>query len=192
MFYLASTSPRRKRLLRGLGLRFLVRAPSYKEESTAGPPSKVVQTHALGKALSVARRVQNGTVLGADTIVYFQRKVVGKPKDRKDAFRILSALQGRGHTVYTGVALVRVLSGRIAGQTVFSERTRVYLKKMDTAAIRAYFKEINPLDKAGAYAIQSRKTGLPAGQAGIVRRVRGSFSNAVGLPVEKLYAKLKS
>ena len=183
--FLASVSPRRKALLRAAGVRFRVIAPSYHEPFKAGEkPRAAVLRHALAKALSVRRRVANGVVIGSDTVVYFNKRIIGKPKDRKHAFRILSAMQGRTHQVFTGVALVRFKAHRPERLALFAERSDVRLKPMDRAAIGRYFRTVNPLDKAGAYAAQSKK-------GSIVMSVKGSFSNVVGLPVERLCVKLR-
>ncbi len=180
MLYLASTSPRRKKILRDARIDFRVLRPSHDEASFSGKrsPSQWVQQHALAKARSVSHRVSEGVILGADTIVYFHGKIIGKPKNLKEASKILSQLQGRWHTVYTGVALL----GK--SPVVFYDKTRVFLKKMSPADVRGYFKKVNPLDKAGAYAIQSKKNL-------IVLKVKGDFFNAVGLPMKKLKIQLK-
>lgn len=185
MIWLASTSPRRKKILRDLGVSFRVVKPSYEEKPIPGAsPARLVRTHALAKGLSAASLVRDGLVISADTVVFFRGRIIGKPRDMKDAVRILGSLQGRWHRVYTGVALVRVDGGKAAGRRVFTEMTRVRLRPMDAAAIRRYFRRVNPLDKAGAYAIQSSR---PA----VVAEVKGSFSNAVGLPVESLMRDLR-
>ena len=185
MLYLASSSPRRREVLKSLGVNFRVRRPDYHERNHRHEvPSKIVQRHALGKATSVAKKLSFGTVLGADTLVFHHKKIIGKPRNLKEARKILSALQGRWHVVYTGVALLDVSSGVTKRKRVFFEKTSVRLKKMSQEEILSYFKKINPLDKAGAYAIQDRR-------GSIVEEIKGSFSNAVGLPVEKLYGKLK-
>ncbi len=186
MIYLASTSPRRKTILKSSGIQFCAVKPDYKEEKPAGnlSPSTVVKKHALAKAVSVAKKVREGIVIGADTVVYFRGKIIGKPKDLKEAAGILGELAGRWHLVYTGVALLKISAGVMRKRIVFYEKTRVHLKPMDRKSLRGYFKKIRPLDKAGAYAIQSKR-------AGIVREIRGSYSNAVGLPVEKLCDRLK-
>lgn len=159
---------------------FRVIRPSHDEASFSGKcsPSQWVQRHALAKARSVSHRVSKGVILGADTIVYFGGKIIGKPKNLREAFRILSRLQGRWHTVYTGVALLR------ESPVVFYDKTKVLLKKMSPVDIRDYFKKVNPLDKAGAYAIQSKKDS-------IILKVKGDFFNAVGLPMKKLKIRLK-
>ena len=180
MIYLASTSPRRKKILKDLGIRFRVLSTRYHEKDLPGTgPAKLVRTHALGKALSAAHLIIHGKILSADTVVYFKNKIIGKPKNRREAFRILSMLQGRWHEVYTGVAIFEIKNKKIHKRRVFTEKTKVCLRPMNRAAILKYFKRVNPLDKAGAYAIQSRRFG-------IVVEIKGSFSNAVGLPLEKL------
>lgn len=185
MIYLASTSPRRRGLLKKAGVPFRILRPVYEEDKRLkGPPSQIVQIHAVGKAGSCSGGVRNGILLAADTVVYLDGKMIGKPKSRKEARLILRKLQGKWHSVYTGVALFKMVSGRVVNKTVFFEKTRVRLKKLTPEKIKNYFKRVNPLDKAGAYAIQS-----PHG--GIIQDVRGPFSNAVGLPVEKVLKKLR-
>src|SRR3989338_836778 len=103
MIYLVSTSPRRKKLLREAGIRFRVLHPNYHEKPIPGlGPAALVKKYAFEKATSAISLVKDGTLLSADTIVYFKGRVIGKPKNRRDAVRILSKLQGRWHTVYTG------------------------------------------------------------------------------------------
>ncbi len=181
MIYLASTSPRRKRLLRESGIRFRVLHSSYQEELHGSIPASHVKQHALGKALGASPFPKKGLVLGADTIVYFGGKIIGKPKDLKDAFQILSSLQGRWHTVYTGVALV---DARTKKRVLLSEKTKVLIRKMTAPEVKRYFKKISPLDKAGAYAIQAHRSP-------IVECIQGSFSNAVGLPLERIVDIIK-
>lgn len=180
MIYLASTSPRRKKILRDMGIRFRILKSDYHEKKLPGAgPRKLVRLHALGKALSASRLVRNGILITADTIVYFRGKIIGKPRRLKDAFSILGRLQGQWHTVYTGVAFFEIKNSSVKKRRILVEKTDVLLKPMSREEIARYFKKINPLDKAGAYAIQSRR-------AGIVKEVRGLFSNAVGLPIERI------
>jgi len=180
MIYLASTSPRRKTLLQKAGITFRILKPSYKEDNDLkGPPSKVVQVHAVKKAQSCREQVKDGTLLAADTIVYLEGEMIGKPTNLKKARLMLRKLQGRWHSVYTGVAIFKIVSGRIVKKTIFFEKTQVRLARLTPKGIENYFKKVNPLDKAGAYAIQSHR-------GGIVQEVRGLFSNAVGLPIEKV------
>ena len=184
MIYLASTSPRRKTLLRKAGLRFKALRPDYQETRLKVPPSQLVRLHALGKARACVRRIRQGTILAADTLVYLSGELIGKPRNLNQARRFLGKMQGRWHRVYTGVAVLQVDSGKIIKKTVFFEMTKVLIKKLTANQIESYFKRVHPLDKAGAYAIQSRR-------GGVVRDVKGSFSNAVGLPMEKLKRYLK-
>ena len=180
MLYLASTSPRRKKLLRDLKIPFKTIKPEYLENDEIGQkPLSMVRAHALGKALSGAKRVKEGTVLSADTTVFFQGDIIAKPRDHRHAFQILKSLQGKWHTVYTGVAVLSVKNGKVIRRRVFVEKTRILLKKMTFSEIKAYFKKIDPLDKAGAYAIQVKSNN-------IVEKIQGSFSNAVGLPMERI------
>ncbi len=186
MIYLASTSPRRKQLLRKAGVAFKILKPNYEEDQgLKGPPSKIVQIHAAKKAESCVNQIKDGILLGADTIVYWRGEIIGKPKTMKKAAQILAKLQGKWQTVYTGVALLKIKSGRIAKKTIFFEKTKVRIKPMTSDQIQRYFKKVNPLDKAGAYAIQSSPSGM-------VEEIKGFISNAVGLPIETVLKKLKS
>lgn len=185
MIYLLSTSPRRKKILREAGIRFKTFKPDYQEKKIAGlSVSALVRAHAAGKGLSALSRIADGIILSADTVVSFRKKIIGKPRDMRDALRILSLLQGQWHTVYTGVTVLRVSGGKIKKKDVFVERTRIKIYPMDAQGIRRYFKKINPLDKAGAYAIQSKHS--------IVEEFKGLHSNAVGLPIEKIRPYLKA
>ena len=177
MIYLASTSPRRKTLLKQHGIIFKMVRPNYDESNDSNlSPARLVKKHAFEKGKSCVRFVKNGVILAADTIVFLKREVIGKPKNRKDAVRMLKKLQGRWHRVYTGVALIQVHLGKIKRKNVFFEFTQVKLKPMSIKDIRRYFRNINPLDKAGAYAIQSKKSN-------IIAEVKGSLTNAIGLPI---------
>ena len=185
MIYLAATSPRRKTLLKKAKITFRILKPAYKEIGhLRGSPSKIVRVHAVGKANSCLKRVKNGIILAADTIVYLKGEIIGKPRNMKKAREMLGKLQGKWHTVYTGVAIFKTNPEKPVKKTVFVTQTNVRLKALTPKGIKNYFKKVNPLDKAGAYAIQS-----PHG--GIVRGVKGLFSNAVGLPIEKVLPKLR-
>ena len=185
MIYLASTSPRRRALLKKAGVSFRILKPDYHEgKNDLGSPSRRVVRHALGKALSCKKYVEAGTILAADTLVFAGGEGFGKPRNLKEARLMLGKLQGRWHVVYTGVAILKIGGGRVLQKKTFFEKTRVRIKKLSSAGIGNYFKSVFPLDKAGAYAIQS-----PTG--GIVEAVRGFFTNAVGLPVEKVLSKIR-
>jgi septum formation protein len=188
---LASTSPRRRRLLRELGVAFSVVAPDTDERPLPGEaPAEHVRRLAKEKAQVVARSLsaQCGArwVLGADTVVVLDGKILGKPRDARHAERMLADLSGRTHEVLTGVALVRAggpapaKGGR--ARTAFV-RSRVTMREFDAATIRRYVASREPLDKAGAYAVQGRGGGLVSG-------VRGSLTNVIGLPTERLAGML--
>lgn len=185
MIYLASTSPRRKSLLKQYGIRFRTLQPVYEESNESNlSPSQLVRTHAWEKGRSCAASVLNGVILSADTVVSLNGKIIGKPRSKKDALKILRSLQGRWHKVYTGVALIHIQAGKIKRKSLFSEVTQVKLERLSGTDMKQYFQKINPLDKAGAYAIQSK-------QPNIVEAVQGSLTNAIGLPMEKLFKRCK-
>lgn len=183
MIILASSSPRRRILLRRAGLDYRSVRPGYVEKDPPGlGPRALVLRHAKGKASSV--RIRDGVVLAADTVVGLNGRVIGKPRNRAHAYSILKGLQGRWHDVWTGVAIWRWEAGRCVRRQVFAQKTQVLIRPMSPRQIRSYLKSIQPLDKAGAYAIQSRRS--------IVAAWRGSLSNAVGLPMETLQKRLKA
>ena len=178
---LASSSPRRRTLLRALGVRFSVRLPDVDERPHPGElPGHHVRRLALAKARAVAGKLAPGCgaqwVVGADTVVVLDGTILGKPRGPRDAEQMLARLSGRTHEVLTGVALVPVAGGRTRTAVV---RSRVEMKPLDRAAIRRYVACGEPLDKAGAYAVQGRGRRL-------VARVSGSRTNVVGLPLERL------
>ncbi len=180
LLLLASKSPRRSKLLRSGGLQFQTIASRYKEE--AWPKASVVQ-HALGKTLAAILPERNRgrlLVMGADTLVLYRGHRLGKPKTKREAMRMLSLLSGKTHHVVTAIALIDPLTGR---RKTASARTYVTFKKLDKPAILRYLEAVNPLDKAGGYAIQEGPS--------IVRKIRGSRSNVIGLPMELLKKKLK-
>ena len=183
MLILASASPRRSELLRELGVSFSV-LPTGAEEilSSNLRPADICQINAYRKARAVAKHQPDALVLGADTIVCLGREVFGKPTDLNDAFRILSLLQGKEHEVITGVCLMQLRERR---QRIFSVTTTVQFRPLRTSEIRQYLERVNPLDKAGAYAIQEE------GDA-IIERISGSYSNVVGLPLERLAEELRA
>ena len=174
---LASASPRRADLLRQLGIEFAV-IPGHPEEIQPEhlSPHEIAQVNAYRKARVIAKQHPDALVLGADTIVCLGRTLLGKPTDLDEACRMLARLQGRTHEVVTGVCLMHL---RVHRQKVFAASTAVTFRQLHAGQIRRYLSRINPLDKAGAYAIQEE------GDA-IVKQISGSFSNVVGLPVERL------
>jgi len=180
---LASASPRRNQLLQAAGLQFEVRLPHAEETWPAGLELEKIPAYlAEKKAASVRNRDEPGEViLGADTLVFLDGRVLGKPRDTTDAIRILESLSGRMHQVITGVCL---LQGN--RRILFSEMTEVWFRNLEPDEIREYVLRYQPLDKAGAYAIQER-----IGILGI-EEIRGSYCNVMGLPVSQLVCALKS
>ncbi len=181
-FVLASASPRRRDLFAALGYDFAVQAPRIEEEMLAGEtPEKAVLRLAERKALTVARELDAGQiVIAADTVVVAGGTALGKPADREDAARMLSRLSGRTHEVYTGVAVVDSATRQ---NLLALERTEVDFHALTPETIESYLDSGEADDKAGAYAIQ--------GAGGrFVADVRGSLSNVIGLPMERLRAML--
>jgi septum formation protein len=180
---LASVSPRRAGLLRQMGLEFRVvpsEAPEiHHDQLTAG---EISQINAYRKARAVAKKFPDALVLAADTLVYLDTTLFGKPANAGEACRMLAQLQGQTHEVVTGICLLNLRSHR---QKIFAETTAVTFRPLDMEKIRDYLSKINPLDKAGAYAIQEE------GDL-IVEKISGSFSNVVGLPMERLEEELRA
>lgn len=180
---LASASPRRAELLRFLGLRFRI-VPSDADEVAPAhlSPRELCRLNAYRKARAVAERFPEALVLGADTLVFLGRRIFGKPASRRDAERMLLQLQGRTHHVVTGVALIQ---RSVERERVFAVTTAVRFRSLTPMQVRRYLARVNPLDKAGAYAIQEHGELL-------VEEVVGSFTNVVGLPLERVEAELRA
>ena len=179
MLILASGSPRRRELLGKLGYSFQVE-PSLFEESAKGLSAyETVLAFAEGKAEEVLSRFPSACVLGADTVVEEGGEILGKPKDEEDARRMLRRLSGRTHFVHTGVAILTERTRR-----VFAVTTEVEFYPLSEELIERYVASGLPLDKAGAYGIQD---GYP-----LVRKIKGSFTNVVGLPTEEVDTMLKA
>ena len=179
---LASASPRRRELLEKAGIPFVC-MPSDEDESQVGglPPFLLVQALAELKARSVAGRLPPGTlVLGADTVVLLDGRIFGKPADREEAARMLKAFSGRIHQVATGVFIARTAEAPESWPTrKWTCTSDVKFRKLDMDDIAAYHALVNPLDKAGGYAVQEH------GEM-VVEGVEGLLSNVVGLPVEEV------
>lgn len=170
---LASNSPRRRELLAQLGYSFRVE-PSFFEESGGGLSARgTALAFARGKAEEVFSRFRRAIVLGADTVVSLEGRILGKPKSREEAVSMLRLLSGRTHTVYTGVC---VLAEGFCEEA--AEETEVEFYPLSEETVEAYVSSGLPFDKAGAYGIQD---GYP-----LVRGIRGSYTNVVGLPTEKV------
>lgn len=170
---LASRSPRREQILRMLGFAFSVQVPEYEEINPPGMDPKQVPEHlARGKAAALSG-LPGALVLGSDTVVLLGDRILGKPDGAEGALEMLTALNGRTHEVVTGVALAR--DGRILESG--SSLTRVTFARLSIPELRAYAASAEPLDKAGAYAIQGHG-------ARLVEKVDGCFYNVMGLPVQ--------
>ena len=180
---LASKSPRREQLLRQLEINFQVITRTVQESvSEHLTPRELSQINAYRKAWVVAKDHPDHLVIGADTVVCMGRRVFGKPADLEEAHRMLMDLQGHTHEVVTGVCLIQLRHHR---DNLFAETSRVIFKPLDALTIRNYLSLIDPLDKAGGYALQEHGSL-------IVDRVEGSTSNVVGLPLEHLLQELES
>lgn len=181
---LASASPRRKELLEQLGLRFEIQISDVEERVTQKEPAKVVEELSAQKAKAVFDKTKgNVLVIGADTVVALGEKILGKPKDEKEAAEMLGVLQSKDHWVYTGVTCyVRTKTGELT--RTFSEGTRVSFYPMTQEEIKSYVETKEPMDKAGAYGIQ----GIGAK---FVREINGDYNNVVGLPIGRLYQEMK-
>ncbi len=178
---LASASPRRSELLRQLGVDFTV-VPSdateiHDDQLTA---REISQLNAYRKARAIAKKFPDALVLGADTLVYLDTTLFGKPADLEAAYRMLEQLSGRTHEVVTAICLLHLRAHR---QKLFFDSTAVTFRRLDAVQIRRYLAQVNTLDKAGAYGIQEE------GDL-IIERIVGSYTNVVGLPVEKLRTEL--
>jgi len=179
---LASASPRREHLLREMGLWFTVIRPSDVEELLGGAvPDVVAMQNAQLKARAIAGRHPDSLVIGADTIVVLNGKIFGKPNDLEDATQMLGQLAGRQHEVVTGVCLLHHTLNMVL---TFAETTRVWMRPLTRFQIAEYHGKTDPLDKAGAYAIQEHGEG-------IIERIEGSYHNVMGLPTERLAATLE-
>ena len=180
---LASASPRRAELLREVNLKFQVvpsEAPELSREYLS--PLEICQLNAHRKARVVAKQIPDALVLAADTLVFLDNEILGKPRTLADARRMIARLQGRHHQVVTGVCLMHL---RRHHERVFAVSTDVLFHPLNARQIRDYLASIQPLDKAGAYAIQD------SGEK-IISEISGSYSNVVGLPVEALREELKT
>jgi len=180
---LASSSPRRKDLLEQIKMSFKI-IPSNVEENIGllkGAPTDKVEELATMKARDVANGLNEGLVLGADTIVVIGDEILGKPKDDDDAFYMLSKLSGKEHQVITGLALIDIKTNTIR---IAHETTYIRFRELSSDMIRNYINSGEPQGKAGSYAIQ----GIGAV---LVEEIRGCYSNVVGLPLTRLSKMLE-
>lgn len=185
---LASASPRRKELLAQVGFEFDIITSDCEEITTKTKPSEVVEELSYLKATDVADKLDKQSerllVIGSDTVVALDDIIMGKPKDEEDAFLMLKALQGREHSVITGVTMIFTEPGKEEKKIVFSKETKVWFYSMNDDEIRAYIDTKEPMDKAGSYAIQ----GLCAAY---IERIEGDYNTVVGLPVAEICKVLR-
>ncbi len=181
--YLASKSPRRRKLLNLLGLNFTAISVDLHEEVLDGEhPIQTVKRLALHKMDEAVKKVKNGIVITADTIVVLDKEIIGKPKNKKDAEKILKKLSGKTHTVYTGFAIYNSQKDNLL---IEYEKTMVTFRKLTTKEIKDYILSGSPMDKAGAYGIQDDFGAV------FVSKINGCYYNVVGLPLSKLYSSLQ-
>lgn len=177
---LASASPRRAKLLRQIGLQFSV-IPAHLDENhiqeNIASPKNVALTLSVKKVEAVAKDLSNGFIIGADTVVSLQNKILDKPANEDEAVQVLSRLSGNVHHVITGVTLLLLPENK---QITFSETTRVQFRKLSKAEIQVYIATGEPWDKAGAYGIQGEG-------ALLVHSIDGDYNNVVGFPLTSFY-----
>ena len=181
-YVLASASPRRKQLLAGLIQDFeIIPSMANEDVQTYSSPKSLVRYLATIKAEEVVNRPENEgkVIIGADTVVAYKGKALGKPTDEEDAFRMLKMLSGKKHAVYTGVCFFMTKGGKVRLYAKV-EKTQVYFNDLSDEWIREYIQGGSPMDKAGAYGIQD---------GGLVKKIKGSYTNVVGFPLE-LVAKM--
>ena len=179
---LASKSPRRAELLKLIGLKFEIMDSKVEEgdESYTMPEVYVLEL-AQKKALKVAKKISDGLIVSADTIVVLNGRIMGKPRDSSQAREMLQYLSGKTHTVFTGFAIVDMPKGEMVSDY---EKTLVTFRCMEREEIEAYVRTQNPLDKAGAYGIQDQS-------AVFVKKIDGCFYNVLGFPITKFYITLR-
>lgn len=183
LIVLASSSPRRKELLALAGLKFTVDAADYAEDlSLRLKPHNLAKFLAREKARAVSHKYRNALIIAADTFIVFRSKLLGKPHTDREAARMLTLLSGKAHSVITGYAVLDSGSGRTVSRAV---ETKVWFRRLSPAEIRAYVDTGEPLDKAGAYAIQGRGSL-------IVKKIEGDYCNVIGLPLASLAETLRS
>lgn len=173
---LASNSPRRKELLSQIGVTFEVIPSKFEEQAVPLPPPELVEHFAYMKGSDVAQSIRTDSlVIGSDTIVCLD-EVMGKPRDKEDAFNMLRKLSGKQHQVLSGISIISTPTGKSLTQ---HECTRVKMRELSDADIEAYINTGEPMDKAGAYAIQGMGSLFVEG-------IEGDYFNVVGLPLFRL------
>jgi septum formation protein len=181
--YLASKSPRRKKLLNQINIKFKVIDIHVDETSKNGElPSVMVKRLSKEKMAKAREKINEGIIITADTIVVIDHKILGKPKNKKDAEKILKKLSGRTHTVYTGFSLFNYSNNKFITDY---EKTSVTFRDLESDEIKNYIASGTPMDKAGAYGIQDDFGAV------FIKKINGDYYNVVGLPLSSLYDSLK-
>lgn len=183
---LASASPRRKELMQQAGYEFEIQVSHKEEHYISETPEEIVKELALMKATDVAGQNERKDliVIGADTVVSYQGAILGKPKSKEDAFRMIQGFQGDKHQVYTGVAILSYDAEGKENITNCAVKTDVYVNAMTEDEIWDYIESDQVMDKAGSYGIQS-------GFAIHIEKIEGDYFNVVGLPISSIYEVLK-
>ena len=180
--YLASSSPRRKKLLEQLNISFNTTKVDINESIKKGEsPVKAVKRLSLEKMIEAKKRIKNGIIITADTIVVLDKEIIGKPESKKDAERILQKLSGKTHIVYTGFCVSNLEKVIIITDY---EKTLVTFRTLSLQEIKDYIETKSPMDKAGAYGIQDDFGAV------FVSKISGCYYNVVGLPLTKVYTAL--
>ena len=183
---LASASPRRREIMTQAGYEFEVMVSHKEEFYKSTKPHEIVKELALLKANDIAEQIEqkNSVVIGADTVVAYDGKILGKPKTKEEAFEMIHGFQGDKHQVYTGIAIIEFNENGNKKLTNEAVKTDVYVNTMSPEEIWAYIERDNVLDKAGSYGIQS-------GFACHIEKIEGDYFNVVGLPISRIYELLK-
>ena len=181
--YLASRSPRRRKLLKQLGIKFKSLSVNLDEKINGGEkPVHLVKRLSIEKLALARKKIKSGLIITADTIVVLNNKIIGKPTNKKEAVQYLKLLSGKQHIVFTGFAVMNIPANKII---VDYEKTEVKFRKLDDDEINDYVHSGSPLDKAGAYGIQDDFGAV------FVEKINGCYYNVVGLPLTKLYQALR-
>lgn len=181
---LASASPRRKELLSQMGIAITVIPSECEEIITDTQPDLIVEKLSLQKAEDVLKRIkEKAVIIGSDTLVAIDGRVLGKPDGKEEAFNMLKMLSGKAHQVYTGVTMIIKDNDNIIKDT-FHSKTDVFFKEMSDSEINSYIATNEPYDKAGAYGIQ----GL---SAVFIEKINGDYNTVVGLPISMIYDRFK-
>ena len=187
---LASKSPRRKEILENLGIEIEIITADTDETSEERDPSALVRELAERKGRAVAEEIEERIgenertfIISSDTVVALDGEILGKPRDLDDARRMLKMLEGRSHSVFSGIAVIEISGGRITKSASATEETLVYFAPMSDSDVEFYINTENVLDKAGAYAIQGIASTF-------IDKIDGDYFNVVGLPVRRLFKLL--